>query len=247
MREPTLITLWETPTQAIFSALQTLDIPWKDEDIATELDTAYLYNNSGNKIPSAMVWHFVDSETKHIETADAILLAKVLFALFNKRWSRLWDTMEFEYNPISNYDMVEEMVNDNRTFTYGKSRTTTNNLTHRKTGTVQNENDVTEDVNRDIYGFNSGETPVPSDADNRVTNDDNTTTYNTTDADTGTQTHADSGSDSESHRYKLTRSGNIGVTSSQDMIEQERKLWQFHFFKTVVFRDLDDCLTLKVY
>lgn len=74
-----------------------------------------------------------------------------------------------------------------------------------------------------------------------------TTTYNTSEADTGTQTHALSGSDSETHTYRMTRSGNIGVTTSQQMIEQERQLWMWDYFRDVVFRDLDRLLTLPIY
>lgn len=44
----------------------------------------------------------------------------------------------------------------------------------------------------------------------------------------------------------LTRSGNIGITTSQMMIESELSLWQWRFFDTV-FDDIDNFLTLSVY
>ena len=71
--------------------------------------------------------------------------------------------------------------------------------------------------------------------------------HNTTEADTGTQTDVESGTDSRSHGYELTRSGNIGVTTSQQMIESERALWMWNFFYDVVFPDVDKVLTLSVY
>lgn len=44
----------------------------------------------------------------------------------------------------------------------------------------------------------------------------------------------------------LTRTGNIGVTTSQQMIQSEIELWQWLFFETV-FKDLDQILTLSTY
>lgn len=74
-----------------------------------------------------------------------------------------------------------------------------------------------------------------------------TTTYNTQDKNTGTQKTADAGSDTSTRNYLLKRSGNIGVTTSQQMIESERNLWKWVFFREVVFPDIDKVLTLAVY
>ena len=74
-----------------------------------------------------------------------------------------------------------------------------------------------------------------------------TNTYNTTDTDTGTQNEADGGQDTHTRNYHLTRSGNIGVTTSQQMIESERSLWLWNFFRDVVFPDIDHVLTIQIY
>lgn len=50
----------------------------------------------------------------------------------------------------------------------------------------------------------------------------------------------------KNHR-KLTRSGNIGVTTSQQMIESEIELWQWVFIRDVVFKDLNELFTLHIY
>ena len=44
----------------------------------------------------------------------------------------------------------------------------------------------------------------------------------------------------------LSRTGNIGVTTSQQMIEAQRDLWVWDFFK-VVFKDVDSVLTIPVF
>lgn len=45
---------------------------------------------------------------------------------------------------------------------------------------------------------------------------------------------------------ELTRSGNIGVTTSAQMIEENIKLWIWKFFDSV-FKDIDKVLTIGVY
>ena len=52
--------------------------------------------------------------------------------------------------------------------------------------------------------------------------------------------------DTIEHDTTLTRSGNIGVTTSQQMIESERKLWDYNIFKTI-YEDVDSILTLSIY
>lgn len=73
-----------------------------------------------------------------------------------------------------------------------------------------------------------------------------------TDAHTGTITDANSGTDTmtsgsrkDSHSRTLTRSGNIGVTTSQQMITQERDVANFSFLK-ILTEDLVNCFTLGV-
>ena len=46
---------------------------------------------------------------------------------------------------------------------------------------------------------------------------------------------------------ELKRSGNIGVTTSQQMITSERELWMWHFFQNVVFPDICKVLALSIY
>ena len=72
-------------------------------------------------------------------------------------------------------------------------------------------------------------------------------TYNVTDADTGTQANVHSGTDTETRNYLLTRKGNIGVTTSQQMIESERRLWAWNFFRDIIFSDVDKILTIQIY
>lgn len=64
---------------------------------------------------------------------------------------------------------------------------------------------------------------------------------------TGDSSSTSSGSDTITKSYNLKRTGNIGVTTSQQMIQSERDLWVWNFYNDVVFPDLDKYLTQPIY
>lgn len=143
------------------------------------------------------------------------------------------------------------------------------------TGTVSTEGTTGTDrtVNNDIYGFNSSDA---SNADKQTGTDNTTAnqtetrntsekvdhdttdteTLNTQDSlsrntkDTETRDLADSRTGNEKTNETVTHSvhrfGNIGVTTSQEMLQEERDLWQWYFYE-YVFKDLDRFLTIAVY
>ena len=170
--------------------------------------------------------------------------------------------MNFEYDPIENYSMVEQMTNDTTKNEYGKTRTRTNNLSHSKTGTETDTPNITETQTPNlsnvseslIRGFNSSDS-VPTDSQTQSATGTNTNTqtgtdtiqYDVTNEYGETQTDNDGGVDTQTRNYTLKRSGNIGVTTSQQMIESERSLWMWNFFRNVVFPDIDRVLTLQIY
>lgn len=392
-------------TNAIFTDLQALDVPWKSKNIAQSLDIAYIGNQSGNKYASPLVENFLD-EDGELSTADRATIANVIYNLNNDYWTKLYNTLSFQYDPIENYHMLEEMTNDQTVTEYGKTSTRTNNLNHAKTGTektlynstdertddlthtiegseaitydttdertddlthskvgseaitydttdertddlthAKSGSETTErgntktieggerrtpdtDTTNSVYAFNSA-SPAPitlaenngtettqylnrSDVDagsettsftdrqdtdsgtvtttkegtettsftdradtdtgtvtttkegtettsftNRQNTDSGTVTteksgddtiqYNVSDADTGTVKDVNAGEDTSTRNYTLERSGNIGVTTSQQMIESERNLWLWNFFYKVVFPDVDRVLALQIY
>lgn len=244
----------------IFSTLQTFPVPWKDENISGALDLEYHGNVSGEKIISPLVEKIRSGDI--LTKDEKTMIATSILALCGVNWGKQWETLSFKYDPIENYSMQEQMTNDRIVDEYGKTRTQTLNLQHAKTGTEQDTpnlkdtttpNLTTTDENV-VHGFNSTDA-VPSDEQTKratgtsetVRTGTDTRTYNTTDADTGTQTDNDGGSDTRTRNYTLTRSGNIGVTTSQQMIESERALWMWNFFQNVVFPDIDRVLTIQVY
>lgn len=244
----------------IFTTLQTFSVPWQDAGIAGALDLEYHGNVSGDKIISPLVEKVKTGNT--LTETEKTLLATSILAVYGISWGKQWETLSLQYNPIENYHMIENMTDDETITEYGKTSTRTNNLTHGKTGTETRTDNLTDTTTPNIttntantvHGFNSSE-GVPTGEQTGTETGTNTEThtgteqraYNLSDTDTGTQSDVDGGSDTQIRNYELTRSGNIGVTTTQQMIESERALWAWNFFHNVVFPDLDRVLTIQIY
>ena len=220
----------------------------------------YHGNVSGDKIISPLVEKIKSGDT--LTETEKTMLATSILAVCGVNWGKQWETMSFEYDPIENYSMREEMMNDKTVTEYGKSTTRTDNLTHGKTGTETRTDNLTDtatpnlttNTENSVFGFNSS-AAIPTDKQGQTATGSSTEThtgteqkqYDISDIDTGTQTILDGGSDIHTHNYILTRAGNIGVTTSQQMIESERALWIWNFFHDVVFPDIDRVLTIQIY
>ncbi len=219
---------------------------------AEQLDIMFL-NHSGDKILRKKLADRILYRRTHTFT-DALFPIPAEFAyavlpvvrMYSQKWRDLWATMFYDFDPIENYNMVEQLQDSEKIFTHGKTETLTNNLQHSKTGTETDTPNITATETDQKWGFNS-DNGVNSDKRTTQQTGNDTRTYNTQDADTGTATNAASGQDTETHEYTLTRKGNIGVTTSQQMIEQQRKLLMFNYFNEIVFPDIDKIITLSVY
>lgn len=232
----------EWTTRGVFSYLNTFDVPWKNSATPAELDIAYHGGRSGGKIISTLVDSMLTDGQLTPETASVIAMS--IMAVNGRNWSKLWDTLELDYNPIENYRMTEtEQGQDENTETSTLSGSESVSSSLENSGSGQANTTGNNATN--VFGFNSVDA---------VGSDTGTTDTETSSTQTTTQS-ADELRDTEStttntgtstNNRTLTRSGNIGVTTSQQMIESERSLWDWYFFD-VVFRDLDKMLTLSIY
>ena len=221
-------------TNGVFSYLNTFDVPWKNFTTPAELDIAYHGGRSGGKIISPLVDNMVSDGQLTPETASVIAMS--ILAVNGRNWSKLWDTLNLDYNPIENYRMTEtEQARGENT----ASDTETIFGSSENSGEGQASTSGNNATN--VFGFNS-ENAVG--ADTGTTDTETSSTQSTTVSTNETRETENSGT--TTNERTLTRSGNIGVTTSQQMIESERSLWDWYFFD-VVFRDLDKMLTLSIY
>jgi hypothetical protein len=159
----------------------------------------------------------------------------VIFTIYKDKWLKLFNNIFLqEYNPIWNVDGTET---ETREFTHGKITTETKALTTETDGENNVVNNITQNQRN---GFNSS-TPV----DTEKSTNNGSSNGNTTTAETGTDTFVNSGKDIES--FTKTRGGNIGVTSTQNMLEQELELRRkFNYFE-IVKTDIINELSLNIY
>lgn len=182
-----------------------------------------------------------------------------------------YDMTETEEIYGSNSEAVTRTGTDTTTHTGTQSDTNTGTQANAHTGTIgvsssetssgtSNGNTATE-----IYGFNSstgvGDTDVGSstgvstsksgtdtttynDTETRTDNLSHQRTDNLTDLETRNMTDSTQGSNATTRT--LTRSGNIGVTTSQQMVLSSIDLYQWNFFNQV-FEDIDSILTIQTY
>ena len=231
-------------TGGIFAALQSFDVPWKSPDISSYLDMDYYGNYSGEKIISPLV------NKKLVEgvltSENQSQLAAVLFNMFGTNWTKEWGTMSAEYDPIANYDMTEIMTDDETVIEYGKTEDVTDDNTHTKTGTETDTPTVAITTADTVHGFNSTD-PVPTDGRTETPSGTDIMEYDVTESDGRTVGTELGGSDTHTRNYTLTRQGNIGVTTTQQLLQSERDLWKWSFFIDVVFPDIDRVFTIQTY
>lgn len=160
----------------------------------------------------------------------------------NPTWTRLYNAMQLEYNPLENYDRQEDWTD-----TRDDTRTLLDTLDGevKNTGTVSNVVDaeshdtgtdtvVTDDVTQNyVAGYNEPSLVLSSkeevdktvtDTKNLTTTVDNTTTdtYNTKVETDNTRNATDSLDGETVHTGRVH--GNIGVTTSQQMLKSELDL-----------------------
>lgn len=247
-----VFTGWESGTGLFsFLAAQTT-MPWASAENVDNsvLDIAYFGNHSGGKFCAPLVKLLINDDGV-VPDAARITLAKILISKYLNNWNRLWETNVAVYSPIHNYDMYEERdlatTDDNVETTDGEmSQTGTEGLTHGMVESTQHGR--TEDnvnykygLNTTVYQQNRSDENVSTEGGTTVTTDSgtDTTTRNLVDSTDQTVTEDNEGTEhEETHRY-----GNIGVTTTQKLIQEERNLWLWNFFDEV-FNDLDKELAL---
>ena len=220
----------EWVTKGIFSYLNALEVPWKNDVSGNQLDIIYHGSRSGNKIIGSLIENYLDNNT--VSDDNKIIIAQAIYTIYIKNWNALYKTLSLEYNPIENYSMTEtENVQDTHKGTVESNGNNTNTYTETTL--------VNDTSNNQLWGFNSTDS-VNSDKQTGDTTRDVESTIDNTHKNTDRETK-----DITSDRT-LKRSGNIGVTTSQQMIESERQLWLWNFFESV-FSDIDKILVLKIY
>lgn len=168
------------------------------------------------------------------------------------------NTKDTEMNEINRNDEEKNTGTQetNGTYTYGQK--------------VVNDGNGSRDVLQNVYGFNAGSNPAKANSETDGTTSNNTETHSGNDNQTDKRTddltrnfsgdeiaeksrtveNSNTRTDNLKHdvttKHNLSRSGNIGVTTSQQMLQSEIDLRKNVFFQQV-FKDVDNILTIPIY
>ena len=197
----------------------------------SQADSLYFDTHSGKRFSAKIITKRI-GDAGYLTSDDRRVISTLVYAMFRNQWGRLWETMNPNYEPLTNYKMTEDETGNH-------TDTRTPNLTSKHTGTDKNEGSATLNTQNNLWGFNS-ESSIPSDMQDGTNTANITNTRDLTDTETGTDVTA-----GENTR-KLTRTGNIGTNTFQNLLKQERDLWMYNFFEQV-FKDVDSVLTIPIY
>lgn len=154
---------------------------------------------------------------------DPDILKDLIGAWSNRRlyaWTKLYNTTKLEYDPIYNKDAYYEET-ENRGLTSKSSLSTTQES--------ETERDLAsgDDTTHYTYGFNSS-TGQAASLDSSTGTETGTVTEESSGTASGT------GSEDEKITRKRREYGNIGVTTSQQMIEAEREVADFDIYQYII-------------
>ena len=137
---------------------------------------------------------------------------------YQANWKKLYDTTVLEYNPIENYDRMEDWTDTD-------AETGSNSRNSKTTEETNNEITNSGTVTEQNTAFNAG----LSDHAKEITDTDtiSNTTGNTTENESGTNTR------NLTHKKTGRAHGNIGVTTSQQMIQSERDVVVFNLYDVI--------------
>lgn len=207
-----------------------------------------------------------DDNDTALQKANAKLI-KVIENKFLYNWNKLADSLFADYNPINNYDMEEHRnINTNsniESYSSGSNESTEDvntSSTENSSNSVNNNGEIeTNDKEVQKYaGFNSDSPKTVTEADKeggqsetRIGNSEESKSTSGTESRSGTSssvnTSETSGTSAANKQEEiLTRSGNIGVTTSQQMIQSEIELRK-HNLIDIIFGDMDSILFLDYY
>lgn len=155
-------------------------------------------------------------------------------------WNKLYETTQFEYNPIWNTDRTEEAT-DTETQNLANNNTETRDLVNTDSSTNINTNistnSGTDSTTNYVAGFNDA-TEAQSEKIDVELGTSNTTTDNgnieNNGTDTGTVVNNGSNTGTISNQHDLRTFGNIGVSTTQQLIREEREVVKFNIYDYII-------------
>lgn len=154
----------------------------------------------------------------------------------NPIWEKLYASTQFEYNPIYNTDRTTE-ITDSRQIQRGKEEEQTDSGTSQTTGSTTDTGTAESLVSAENASTYQPDRQEVRDLESKNTQN---TTISTT------QNSSENENTKETYTHNEHSEGNIGVTTTQQMIQEERDIVNFSVYDVIV-RDFVEQFCLFVW
>lgn len=215
-----------------------------ETEISFEIDFRNLYGE--REVDSTIINNIISNTFD-----DKYDYLNLLLLRYQYKWGKLIDNVYSQtYNPIENYDRQEDT-----SLSYEGSENVTRNVdSDRKIkGTTADTRNDTSTANsssqKNVFAFDSSEAS-PSDSDSGTTTATGTGSSNSTVDNSDTEKRTETEGHSFTNRKNVTASrihGNVGVTTSQQMLESEVALRMKHDFFNTVYEDIAEAVLKPIY
>ena len=224
--------------------------PWSN---VPELNITYdkidklIFTNYGDRPISRYLMEYLKLGDGKLTPQNEQIISYYVLDMCRLSWARLTADFAAEYNPVENYNMSENEGIFDRAG--GKDTTTRTYDEYKETEKLGHT--IEADDTSNIFGFDNNDSSNPDGVHDGKTL--NTTTYGKA-GDTG-DTREIEGSHADETEYgrkndrtrTFTRSGNIGVLTSTEMIERDASLWSAENFFDRIAADIAAILTIPIY
>lgn len=189
----------------------------------------HLTNNYRSFINYAVLQYGFMSVLPSIADDGTDTLYSMINDTYFEKWDRVYNALNGQYNPLDNYNMQEHIINSGsdtevKTTQYGQVITDNGDTTN----TLTSDNTIGSATTFDSTAF----TP---------TNKSDSTGSSSSHADTTRNYTGKDTIDSDfihGHTIDTTRSGNIGVTTSQQMLESEMSVRNKFLLYDMIAKDI---------
>lgn len=241
-----------------------------DRNTAQVIDNYYYYAWSGDKLIAPMVRKLYDYENDLLPAERMRDIAEMFWAVNKDNLLRMWGLFMAEYDPVNNYHIKEhtdylhgassgwtDKGTDTLTKGGSESQSRGGGHTVTTTGSSVNKNSV--------WGFDSSTATPDGMTETTVgktaagTSDPWTETYSYDDdgetntlsftnrTDTKTYGHGRDASENADDDLDVLKDGNLGVMPTAQILQAEVDFWAWNFYKNVLFKALDETLTIPIY
>ena len=237
---------------------------------ASQLDILF-YSNYGNRNISPVLSNLV-TDFSAITDDEIGEISNLLLSIYRNKWDRYKDIYNIEYDRIHNYfdeytensntilsenGEVNSEIIDSLIESDSENKTRTDDLSKNIT-VSSNESNESNDTSQ-IYGFNSTD---GANSDKNIGTSETTVESTNDESSSGTQTfvnevektrqntrtveNSNITDSTKNIERTFTHKGNIGNLTTQELIRQDIKLWEWNFIESVL-SDAKDLLTLPIY